>query len=421
MTVSLPVSPTIRGQTQSVLDADAPEAPPLRLVFWETTTGCNLACVHCRRLEVSTELSKLDMNTEQSKAFIRSLPETGRPILVFSGGEPLMRPDLFELAEEARRVEIPTALATNGTIMTPELAARIVDVGIKRVSISFDGPDAPTHDQFRGAGAFDKSIYGFKQLRKAGMSMQINTTVAKHNYKKLDETYKLAMDLGADALHIFMLVPVGCGMELEESVMLSGEDYENALNWIYDRSLEEKIHLKATCAPHYFRVMRQRAKADGKPMPKAAHPHKNMGHPTTTQRPGHLSDQAPNASHGHGHSGHGAGHPGGHAGGHSDMTAMTKGCLAGQAVCFVSHTGEVFPCGYLPVSSGNVKETPLPKIWRQSTIFGDLRDDKNLEGKCGVCEYSRVCMGCRARAFGYTNNYLAEEPNCTHTPIRMRK
>lgn len=427
MTVSLPVSPTIHGQTQSVLNPDAPQAPPLRLVFWETTTGCNLACIHCRRLEVSTELSKLDLNTEQSKAFIRTLPETGRPILVFSGGEPLMRPDLFELAEEARRVEIPTALATNGTIMNPELAARIVDVGIKRVSISFDGPDAPTHDQFRGQGAFDKSIYGFKELRKAGMSMQINTTVAKHNYKKLDETYKLAMDLGADALHIFMLVPVGCGMELEESVMLSGEDYENALNWIYDRSLEEKIHLKATCAPHYFRVMRQRAKADGKPMPKAAHPHKNMGRASSEQpgHPGASASMAPALGHGHGHghshSGHGGGHPGGHPGGHSDMTAMTKGCLAGQAVCFVSHTGEVFPCGYLPVSSGNIKETPLPKIWRQSTIFGDLRDDKNLEGKCGVCEYSKVCMGCRARAFGYTNNYLAEEPNCTHTPIRLRK
>jgi radical SAM protein with 4Fe4S-binding SPASM domain len=138
-------------------------------------------------------------------------------------------------------------------------------------------------------------------------------------------------------------------------------------------------------------------------MPHFAHPHRNMAHPAQT---------GPSGPH------HGLGaHPGAHA----DMTAMTKGCLAGQAVCFVSHTGEVFPCGYLPVSSGNVLRTPFPQIWRQSTIFADLRDDSRLEGKCGVCEYSKVCMGCRARAYGFTHDYLAEEPNCTYTPLRMRR
>jgi AdoMet-dependent heme synthase len=392
MAIALPM--LTAGQTRPLTDVDAPPAPPLRLVFWETTTGCNLACIHCRRLEVSRELSKLDLSTDHAKSFIQSLPETGRPILVFSGGEPLMRPDLFELAAEATRVGLPIALATNGTIMDDHLAARVRDVGFRRVSISFDGPDASTHDHFRGPGAFNASIAGFKCLRRAGVSMQINTTVAKHNYHKLDEAYRLAIDLGADALHIFMLVPVGCGMQLDPSIMLDGEEYERALNWIYDRSLEGKLHLKATCAPHYFRVMRQRAKQDGSLMPKHAHPHKNMGHP---------GSQPPRGA------------------GHADMTAMTKGCLAGQAVCFVSHTGEVFPCGYLPVSSGNVKQTPLPQIWRQSTIFADLRDESMLEGKCGCCEFSRVCMGCRARAFGFTRNYLAEEPNCSYTPARMRK
>jgi radical SAM protein with 4Fe4S-binding SPASM domain len=263
------------------------------------------------------------------------------------------------------------------------------------VSISFDGPDPETHDLFRGPGAFESSIAGFKALRQRGMSMQINTTVAKHNYKKLDKMYKLALDMGADALHIFMLVPVGCGMSLSDDVMLSGREYEEALNWIYDRSLEGKIHLKATCAPHYFRVMRQRAKADGQAMPAQAHPHRNMGP-------------------GRGSGGMGGGHPGG------DMTAMTKGCLAGQAVCFVSHTGEVFPCGYLPVSSGNVKALGLPRIWRESRVFADLRDDTKLEGKCGLCEYKKVCMGCRARAFGTVGSYLAEEPNCGFVPVRAR-
>jgi AdoMet-dependent heme synthase len=383
----------------------APPAPALRLVFWETTTGCNLACVHCRRLEVSRELSRYDLDTDQAKAFIHSLTDLGRPILVFSGGEPLMRPDLFDLAWEATQLDIPIALATNGTIMNEQLAEQVRDVGFRRVSISFDGPDSATHDQFRGDGAFETSIRGFKTLRRAGLSMQINTTIAKHNLHKLDEAYQLALSLGADALHLFMLVPVGCGMNLSEDVMLDPQEYERTLNWIYDRSLEGKLHLKATCAPHYFRILRQRAKADGRPMPASAHPHRNMGHP---------GGQPASAGGGVRSSGNG-GHPG-----HADMTAMTKGCLAGQAVCFVSHTGEVFPCGYLPVTSGNIKSKPLPEIWQDSHVFADMRDDANLKGKCGLCEFSKVCMGCRARAYGHTGDYLAEEPNCNYTPHRMR-
>lgn len=372
---------------------DEKAAPLLRLLFWESTVGCNLACVHCRRLDVAHSLSRDDMSTDQALSLIRSLPETGRPILVFSGGEPLMRPDLFELAQEATNVGLPIALATNGTIMNEEVARRIREVGFRRISISFDGPDAAIHDRFRGIdGAFESSIRGLKLLREQGLSVQINTTVARHNYARLDEMYELAVGLGADALHIFMLVPVGCGMALDKSIMLNEEEYEKALNWIYDRSLEGKLHLKATCAPHYFRVMRQRARSDGHAMPAAAHPHRSMGHPTQ-------------------HSGLGTQH--------SDMTAMTKGCLAGQAVCFVSHTGEVFPCGYLPLSSGNVKTTPFPRIWRESRIFANLRDDSTLEGKCGLCEYKKVCMGCRARSYGTTGNYLAEEPNCGYTPVRI--
>ena len=403
MSISLPTIPAVPSRhkplpARPLLKHPRPE-PPLRLVFWETTVGCNLACVHCRRLDVSHELSKLDLTTKQSLEFIRTIPETGKPILVFSGGEPLMRPDIWELAEEARRVGLPTALATNGTLVNDDVAWRIKHVGFRRVSISFDGPDAPTHDRFRGDGAFVASIAGFRSLRAAGMSMQINTTIAKHNFRKLDETFRLALDMGADALHLFMLVPVGCGAELSPDIMLDGDEYEQTLNWIYDRSLENKLHLKATCAPHYFRVVRQRAKADGRPMPPRSLPPSGMGRSV-------------------GGNGHGHGHGHGHAG--SDMSAMTKGCLAGQAVCFVSHTGEVFPCGYLPVSSGNVTQTPLPEIWRRSPVFADLRDDSKLDGKCGCCEFNKVCMGCRARAFAETRSYLAEEPNCNYTPVRMR-
>ena len=386
----------------------APDAPPLRLLFWETTAACNLACVHCRRLDVSQKLSQDDLSTEQATSMIRALPDIGRPILVFSGGEPLMRPDLFELAEVAVDAGLPIALATNGTIMDGTIAQRVIDVGFRRVSMSFDGPDPAVHDGFRGIdGAFESTVRGFKALRSRGMSMQINTTVTKHNYEHLDRMYDLALELDADALHIFMLVPVGCGMSLSEEIKLDDQEYESALNWIYDRSLEQRLHLKATCAPHYFRVMTQRAKADGQPMPHAAHPHRTMGgHPGGHDKTNADGDGQP---------------PHGGAGAHGDMAAMTKGCLAGQAICFISHTGEVFPCGYLPVSSGNVKTTPLPSIWRGSETFNELRDDTNLEGKCGCCEYKKLCMGCRARAYAETYDYMAEEPNCGYTPIRVQR
>jgi radical SAM protein with 4Fe4S-binding SPASM domain len=404
VTITLPTAATptrAHPLRAAELIADAPPPPPLRLIFWETTTGCNLACIHCRRLEVSHALSRDDLTTEQSRAFIGSIPDTGNPILVFSGGEPLMRPDLFDLARCARDAGVITALATNGTLLDEPTSRKVIDAGFRRASISFDGPDAATHDRFRGAGSFAAAIAGFRALRGAGLSMQINTTITRHNHTRLDDTYRLALDLGADALHLFMLVPVGCGMELSPEVMLDAREYEIALNWIYDRSLEGRLHLKATCAPHYFRIMRQRARESGAAMPQHAHPHRNM-------HPGAAAAHQPSP----------IAHPGTAPAG--AMTAMTKGCLAGQAVCFVSHSGEVFPCGYLPVSSGNVKQTPLATIWRQSAVFADLRDDGRLEGKCGLCEYKKVCMGCRARAFGFTGNYLAEEPNCGHTPVRLR-
>ncbi len=379
-------------------DNNEQSAPALRLLFWESTAECNLACAHCRRLDVGRELAHNDLTTEQALDMIRSLPQLGRPIVVFSGGEPLMRPDVFELAEAAGKLNLPTALATNGTIMDDQIAQKIVDVGFQRISMSFDGPDAETHDQFRRIdGSFEATVRGFKELKRRGMSLQINTSISRHNYDKLDAMYQFAVDMGADALHTFMIVPVGCGMELSDDVRLTPQEYEQAMQWTYDRSLEGRIHLKATCSPHYFRVMRQRAKADGQTVPAAAHPHKNM------------KPQGPPP-----------GRPASGATDKPDMTAMTKGCLAGQAVCFVSHTGEVFPCGYLPVSSGNIKETPLPEIWRKSPVFAYLRDDSRLQGKCGCCEYRRVCMGCRARAYSDSGSYMAEEPNCSHVPKRMQ-
>lgn len=360
-----------------------------RLVFWETTAGCNLECIHCRRLEVSRQLMQSDLSTAAALAFVNDLAAFAKPILVLSGGEPLFRPDIFQIARHARARGLPVALATNGTLITDEVAQAIMEAGIQRVAISIDGADEQTHDAFRQQpGSLAAALAGFSRLKRLGMSLQINCTITRHNVHQLDLLYRRAVELGADALHLFMLVPVGCGVQIAATNMLPADQYEAVLHWMYDRSREGEIHLKATCAPHYFRVVRQRAAAE-----------RRSGTPTSASAG--LATVPPRGVHPEG------------------MAAMTKGCLAGSAVCFVSHAGEVFPCGYLPVSAGNVTRQSFAEIWKNAPVFQRLRNDDLLGGKCGVCEFKRVCMGCRARAFFESHgDYMAEEPYCIYEPKR---
>jgi AdoMet-dependent heme synthase len=389
-----------------------------RLIFWEVTKGCNLRCIHCRAS--ATELSSPnDLSTHAALGIIDQIAEAYNPILVLSGGEPLFRSDIFQLASYATERGLRVALATNGTQVTKEVARMIVDSGVKRVSISLDGADAATHDSFRGIpGAFDAAVQGLRNLKRLGMSVQINTTIARHNAQQLPQVLELAKSLGADALHTFLLVPVGCGVDIAAEQMVAPEEYERMLNWFYDRSLEGGIELKATCAPHYFRVVRQRRAAEHRSA--AAHeaslsnsPDPTAIGPTEALMPGgtgiSLRPQGRPV-------GHHTGHPGGHP---SDMNAMTKGCLAGTGVCFISHEGEVFPCGYLPVIAGDLRKQRFIDIWRDAEVFNALRDTGNLKGKCGCCEFRNVCMGCRARAFAATGDYLDEEPFCVYEP-RMK-
>jgi AdoMet-dependent heme synthase len=242
-----PFSPT-ESSTKGHAHSQAQAAKnQLRLVFWETTSGCNLECIHCRRIDVAAELAKQDMTTEQGMHFIDSLAECARPILVFSGGEPLYRKDIFALAKHAQGRGITTALATNGTLIDDITVNQIVAAGFERVAISFDGADAETHDRFRGIpGSFARALLGFLQLRRHGMSMQINCTIARHNAAQREKLYELALALGADALHIFMLVPVGCGVEISADNQLPADEYESILNWFYDKSNEGKLQTKAT-------------------------------------------------------------------------------------------------------------------------------------------------------------------------------
>jgi radical SAM protein with 4Fe4S-binding SPASM domain len=300
------------------------------------------------------------------------------------------------------------ALATNGTLVTKEVAHQIVDAGVRRVSISLDGADAATHDAFRGIpGAFDKALRGLRNLKDLGMSVQINMTIARHNAHQLPDVLALARRLGADALHTFLLVPVGCGVDIAADQMVPADEYERILNWFYDRAQEGGIELKATCAPHYFRVVRQRRAAERRMLsladPAPAVPGHDIG-PLEMTMPGSTGIGL------HPHAGHsGAGHP-------DSMQAMTKGCLAGTSVCFISYQGEVYPCGYLPALAGNLHEQTLEEIWENAPVFQQLRDTGNLKGKCGYCEFRNICMGCRARAFAATGDYLDEEPFCVYQP-----
>lgn len=343
--------------------------PLLRLIAWEVTRSCNLACKHCRA-EAHMDPYPGEFSTDEAKALIDTFPETGDPIIIFTGGEPLMRPDIFELVAYARDKGLRCVMAPNGTLITPEVARKMAEAGISRCSISIDGPEAVSHDAFRGVpGAFDAAMRGIQYLKDAGIEFQLNSTVTKSNLGSFKDIFRLADGLGAAAWHIFLLVPMGRAAELAGEVITAAE-YEEVLNWFYDFRKTTKMHLKATCAPHYYRIMRQRAAGEG-----IAVTPETFG-----------------------------------------MDAVTRGCLGGTGFCFISHTGQVQPCGYLELDCGNVRETPFPEIWRSSRHFQEFRTPSDYEGKCGHCEYHKVCGGCRARAYSLTGNHLAEEPLCSFTP-----
>lgn len=354
----------------------------LRLLFWESTIRCNLTCAHCRRVELD-QTAHRDLSTAQASDLIEQLAELGKdqpmmPVLVFSGGEPLCRKDLFELIGKASSLGITPALATNGTLIDAAAAEQIQKSGVARVSVSLDGATAEVHDRLRRLkGSFERAIEGIGYLRDAKVPFQINITLTRHNAGQLQEIYDLAKSLGAVAVHVFMLVPVGCGQSLADTDMLPPEQYEQKMLEICRLDGRGELQMKVTCGPHYERVIRQEGL--------------------------YKSRQ-------------GAGHPGAAVPGRGGHGGASKGCLAGLGVLFVGHQGDVFPCGYLPVNCGNVLEKKLSDIWYHSEDLARMRDSSQLEGKCGVCGYRQICGGCRGRAFAATGNYMAEEPFCAYVP-----
>ena len=345
-----------------------------RLIFWELTKRCNLKCQHCRA-EAVDEIFEGELDTQSVKQIMDDIASFASPIMVLTGGEPLFRNDIFDIARYGKDKGLRLALATNGTLIDRDKAARIKS-HFDRVSISIDGRDAASHDGFRGIpGSFESALNGSQLLREAGVEFQFNTTITKRNVGELEDIVQLSERMGAKALHIFMLVPVGCGVELAKSEMLSREKYEEVLTWLYERMKKTGMEFKATCAPPYYRIIRQKAREEGRKI--------------TVETDG--------------------------------MAAMTRGCLAGSGVCFISHRGDVQPCGYLPLIAGNVKKAAFREIWEKSLLFIELRDLHNLKGKCGTCEYRAFCAGCRARAYHKYGDYLAEEPCCIYQPVKTKK
>lgn len=346
----------------------------LRLVAWETTRNCNLSCVHCRA-SATTGPYAGELDTQAAFTLLDQIAEVGKPIIILTGGEPLLRHDIFEIAAHGTQKGLRMVMAPNGTLITETIAHKMVTAGIQRISISIDGATSQSHNAFRGVeGAYEGALRGIQFAKDAGIEFQINTTITKNNLDQIPAILSLAEKLGAVAHHIFLLVPTGRGKYIMDQT-IDAKQYEDTLNWFYEQQQKTSLQLKATCAPHYYRILRQRAKAEGKTVSFESH----------------------------------------------GLDAVTRGCLGGSGFCFISHRGIVQPCGFLDTPCGDVTQTSFADIWQHSETFLQLRNVKNYKGKCGVCEYLRVCGGCRARAFEACGDYLAEEPLCNYVPSRLRK
>ncbi len=342
-----------------------------RLVAWEVTRSCNLNCVHCRAASEKGPYSG-ELDTEKSMEVLDQIALMGKPIIILSGGEPLHRKDIFDLARHGTQLGLRMVMATNGTLLTPGITEEINSSGIKRISISLDGADAESHDRFRKvSGAFKGALDGIDLLKDAGIEFQINTTVTRHNLHQIEEILEMTVGLGAVAHHIFLLVPTGRARDMKDQE-IDSQEYEKLLHWFYNMREEVPLHLKATCAPHYYRILRQESHANGKKVDFETY----------------------------------------------GLDAVTRGCLGGTGFCFISYNGIVQPCGYLELNCGDLKDSSFGDIWEGSEIFRNLRDFSSYKGKCGRCEYRKFCGGCRARAFEATGDYLAEEPLCAYQPSK---
>ena len=323
------------------------------IISWNVTNDCNMYCRHCYR--DAGAKAKYELNTAEGKELIDEIAKAGFKIMVFSGGEPLMRSDIYELVAYAKTKGLRPVFGTNGTLINLDTAKRLKNAGALAVGISLDSVDASKHDKFRATpGAWEGAVSGMRSCKQVGLPFQIHTTVVDWNYHEVEQLTDFAVEIGAVAHHIFFLVPTGRAVNIEQE-SLRAEQYENLLQRIMKKQQQVDIELKPTCAPQFMRIAKQ------------------IG----------LD------------------------------TRFTKGCLAGTAYCIISPKGDVQPCAYLDIKVGNVREKAFSEIWQNNEVFQRLRTEK-LQGGCGTCGYNKICGGCRARAYFYHGDFMAEEPWCLY-------
>ena len=349
-------------------------------IAWELTRACAFACRHCRA-EAQPQRDGRELTTDEAFRLVDRFREFGDPILVVTGGDPMMRPDLFDILDYAVARGLRTSLTPTTTrLVTPKALGRVRQIGVRRLAVSIDGPSAEAHDSFRGfPGSFAIATRIAAQAVEQGLSLQVNTTVSRFNLDLLDEMIELVSCLGAVQWSLFFLVPTGRATAAD---MISPEEHERTFRWLYGLSQHAPFDVKSTAAPAYRRVVVQmeRGKRSRAGAPQAM----------TVAGAGYRYQDG--------------------------LARPAKGVNDGKGFCFVSHTGDVCPSGFLPLSAGNVREQSVVDLYRSAPLFSSLRDATALRGKCGRCEFRAVCGGSRARAFALTGDYLAEDPSCVYEP-----
>ena len=343
-------------------------------IAWEITRRCNLRCVHCRSSSQLEVEGHPDFSLDEAKRVLDDIHSYASPVVVLSGGEPLLRPDVFDIARYGTALGLRMCLATNGSLVTADTCRQITESGIRMVSLSLDGSTATVHDDFRNQpGAFDGVMNAIRLFNAHNIDFLVNSSFTKRNQDEAPKIHQLVKSLGATAWYLFMIVPTGRGEEIMAE-LIPPDEYEAMLNWHYDMEKEEdELLVRPTCAPQYYRVVLQRAKEEGEKFKRRTL---------------------------------------------KFSTGGSKGCLAGQLICMIDVDGNVLPCSYFPLPAGNIRTQSFREIWEESPLFLEMRDFAGYKDHCGRCEYLNVCGGCRARAWAVTGDYLAGEPFCSHRPGR---
>ena len=372
------------------------------IVIWEVTRACQLHCLHCRA-EAQRIRDPRELTTEEGYALIDAIAEMDNPLLVFTGGDPLERPDLFDFIRYGRSKGLQVSITPSATPkVTAEAIAAAKAAGLERWAFSLDGSNAEIHDKFRGTkGSFDRTMTALGILREQGIPIQINTTVTRYNLDDLERIAQVVESFEAVLWSVFFLVPTGRARAKD---MVTAREHEAVMNWLYERSKRSSFDVKTTAAPHYRRVVIQHLKDEGNAQ-QMANPREaaveGIGHETDT-----VPFKAPSMR----------GFAVGPLGSGIDPLRSGRGVNDGNGFVFISHIGDVYPSGFLPIKAGNVRETSLSVLYRESPVFKSLRDVNQLKGKCGACEFRQVCGGSRARAYAVTGDYLESDPSCAYIP-----